>query len=242
MKTISWFSAGVSSAVATKLLIKEIDEVYYIHIDDQHPDTIRFVKDCEKWFQKDNPNITIQILQSKYKNVENACLALGKGWINGRGYAPCTKLLKKRVRKEWELNQTEKIRYVWGMDFTEKHRCIRIEDTMLDQDHVFPLVDLKYTKQNTHEILKASGIKRPKMYELGYYNNNCIGCVKGGAGYWNKIKIDFPEIFKARAKLERKVGHSCLKKCFLDELKPEQGHKQKPIVDECGIFCELDKL
>lgn len=31
------------------------------------------------------------------------------------------------------------------------------------------------------------------MYDLGYANNNCIGCVKGGIGYWNKIRIDFPE-------------------------------------------------
>ena len=31
-----WFSAGVSSAVACKMAIKEIDEIYYIHINDQH--------------------------------------------------------------------------------------------------------------------------------------------------------------------------------------------------------------
>ncbi len=50
--TVSWFSAGVSSAVATKLLIDEIDSVHYVHIDDQHPDTLRFVADCERWFGK----------------------------------------------------------------------------------------------------------------------------------------------------------------------------------------------
>ena len=30
MLTISWFSAGVSSAVATKLMIDEIDKIYFI--------------------------------------------------------------------------------------------------------------------------------------------------------------------------------------------------------------------
>ena len=32
------------------------------------------------------------------------------------------------------------------------------------------------------------------MYDLGYPNNNCIGCIKGGMGYWNRIRKDFPDI------------------------------------------------
>ena len=75
MKTISWFSAGGSSAVATKLMIDEIDSIIYTHIEDQHPDTLRFVKDCEQWFGK-----PVEILQSPYKTVQAACLAAG-----GRG-------------------------------------------------------------------------------------------------------------------------------------------------------------
>ncbi len=47
MRMMSWFSAGVSSAAATKLMIKDIDHIIYIHIEDQHRDTLRFVKDCE---------------------------------------------------------------------------------------------------------------------------------------------------------------------------------------------------
>ena len=43
-------------------------------------------------------------------------------------------------------------------------------------------------------MLQNAGIELPEMYKLGYQHNNCIGCVKSsGAGYWNKIKIDFPE-------------------------------------------------
>lgn len=52
MTTISWFSAGVSSAVATKWAIDQIDRIIYTHIEDQHPDTLRFVSDCQKWFGK----------------------------------------------------------------------------------------------------------------------------------------------------------------------------------------------
>lgn len=95
-KTIAWFSAGVSSAVATKLLIEEIDQIIYTHIDDQHPDTLRFVQDCESWFGR-----RIDILKSPYASVENACRASGgRGYINGVHGAACTKILKRRVRKE----------------------------------------------------------------------------------------------------------------------------------------------
>lgn len=235
-KTVSWFSAGGSSAVATKLMIDEIDEIYYIHIDDQHEDTLRFVKDCEKWFDK-----PVHILQSAYKTVEAACLAAGgKGYINGVGGAACTRRLKKLVREQWEYEQPLeiKLRYVWGMDVDEKHRIDRLLQTIPRFEHSFPLIERGFTKQTIHQIMEASNIKRPYMYELGYSNNNCIGCVKGGKGYWNKIRIDFPEVFESRARLERRIGASCIKGVYLDELAPNAGRHEPYILGDCGVLCE----
>ncbi|MBU0596339.1 hypothetical protein KJ567_06620, partial [Candidatus Bipolaricaulota bacterium] len=81
-----------------------------------------------------------------------------------------------------------------------------IERAMPRHYHKFPLVDAKMTKEHAHEVLRASGIHRPAMYDLGYHNNNCIGCVKGGMGYWNKIRVDFPEVFASRSAMERLIG------------------------------------
>jgi len=243
---VSCFSAGVSSAVATKLAINEIDVILYTHIDDQHEDTMRFVKDCEAWFGKQ-----VQVIQSPYRCVENVVIGLGYPWINGGGGASCTKFLKRRVRKEWELNhEDKKITYFWGMDVDETKprpprmisRVDGIVDAMPKQNHRFPLVERKMTKVMAHEVLRASGIHRPQMYDLGYQNNNCVGCVKGGMWYWNKIRKDFPEVFKARAELERKVGASCINGVYLDELDPNRGRADEYIDDECGIMCELIKL
>lgn len=235
--TVAWFSAGVSSAVAIRFAIDEIDEVFYIHIDDQHPDTMRFVHECEEWFGK-----AITILQSPYRSVANAWKASGCRLPHGvRGFAPCTGYLKKRVRKEWEQDHVSlrPLRYVWGMDADETARAERLRETMSEFDHFFPLIERGIGKAEAHEILRASGIKRPVMYELGYHNNNCVGCVKGGMGYWNKIRVDFPDVFAARAKLEREIGASCIKGVFLDELDPERGRHEGPIVDDCGILCEV---
>ena len=53
---VSWFSSGVSSAVATAMCLEKgvcIDKIIYIHIDDQHPDTLRFIKDCSQWINRE---------------------------------------------------------------------------------------------------------------------------------------------------------------------------------------------
>ena len=180
-------------------------------------------------------------MQSKYKSVEAACLMHGKGYINGPKGANCTRVLKKTVRAQWEYEQSvdENITYIWGMDIDEKHRRAGLIKAMPNQEHIFPLIEKNMSKQEAHDIMNANGIKRPVMYDMGYHNNNCIGCVKGGMGYWNKIRVDFPEIFKQRAEMERKVGHSCINGVFLDELEPNRGRHEGPIVGDCGIFCEL---
>lgn len=81
------------------------------------------------------------------------------------------------------------------------------------------------------------------MYKLGYRNNNCVGCVKGGQGYWNKIRVDFPDAFNRMAEFEREKGYTVLKNkegpLYLDELNPHAGRYPKEIEIQCGIFCEM---
>jgi hypothetical protein len=216
---------------------EQLDHIIYTHIDDQHPDTMRFVRDCEAWFGR-----SVEVLQSPYKNVASAWRA--SGWRmahNPSGHAPCTNYLKRRVRQEWEAENRWfcDFRYVWGLDSTEAKRADPLRETMRDIEHVFPLIDRGIGKAEAHAMLERAGIKRPAMYNLGYRNNNCVGCVKGGAGYWNKIRVDFPDVFAARAKMEREIGGTCLNGTYLDELDPEAGRDMGPVVPECGVMCEL---
>jgi len=100
------------------------------------------------------------------------------------------------------------------------------------------------TKEDAHGICARLGIKRPEMYDMGYRNNNCIGCVKGGMGYWNKIRRDFQEVFRERAAIEREIGFAILKDqngpVFLDELDPNRGRIEDEITMDCGIMCEIN--
>lgn len=231
--TVSWFSTGVSSFIATYLLRNEIDEIIYTHVPNQHPDSIRFIHDCEKLL---NRNITI--LQSQYFRSIDDVFETVKILNTPKG-APCTLRMKKQVRKLWESEHKGRHTYIWGFDKNEQKRANQLLETMPEHDHKFPLIEYGLTKQNVHALCEKLGIKRPVMYDMGYPNNNCIGCVKGGMGYWNKIRVDFPDVFERRAKQERMIGGTCIKGVYLDELDPKRGNIVKEVFPSCGIGCEI---
>jgi len=222
-------------------LAGNVDEWIYIDIADQHPDSMRFIKDCEKAIEK---KITV-LRSTEYRNVEDCIRTAGFIGNYRTGINPCTNWLKKRIRKEWESRHTDcEITYVWGFDLDEQSRADRMIESMSQFNHEFPLIDKKLTKEEVHGLFERTfDFARPKMYELGYSNNNCIGCVKGGMGYWNRIRKDFPGVFESRAKLERLVGQSMLKDkngpVYLDELDPNRGDMNTEIMPDCGIMCYL---
>ena len=238
---VCWISAGISSFIAGYLQRDTIDKFIYIDIEDQHPDSMRFIKDCEKALGKE-----IEILTSEYGSVENAIRTAGCIKMPNH-FTPCTGWLKKRVRKQWELEHADyEITYVWGFDIEEKHRADRTDETMIEYNHVYPLIEKMLSKADVHEMFyRLFDFPRPQMYDMGYKNNNCVGCVKGGMGYWNNIRKDFPEVFKSRAKLERDIGASILKdsktgeSIYLDELEPNRGKMQDEVMPDCSIMCYL---
>lgn len=229
---VCWFSTGVSSFIACHLT-PDIDKIIYTRNDSQHPDSDRFLLDCEKLLGR-----KIESLQSEeYLTVDDVIEK--RRYINGPAGAACTLELKKRVRQKWECENGIGHTYVWGYDANERKRANRILESMPEFNHEFPLINAGLSKSDCHAICLELGLKRPAMYDLGYPNNNCIGCVKGGMGYWNKIRVDFPDVFARRAKQEREIGHSCINGVYLDALDPKRGNMDTEIFEECGIACQI---
>lgn len=242
---LGWFSCGITSAVACKLAIEKYKrvELFYMEIDTAHPDNERFIADCEKWYGQKINRIRSKKYTDQFDVIEKT------RFVNGPSGARCTKELKKTVRFDLEeklkpnLYEPDKTKYsnqVHGFEF-KVDEITRAIDYAMDYPYtnpVYPLIERRLTKENCAQIILDAGIEIPAMYKLGYNNNNCIGCVKGGKGYWNKIRTDFPVHFKKMAIVERKVGHSCIKGVFLDELNPKDGRTPKPIVPNCSVVCE----
>jgi len=234
---IAWFSAGITSAVACKLAIEEYKNVNVVYIDikTSNQDNERFISDCQKWYGQEITRIKSEKYADQFEVIKD------KQFINSPFGAPCTNELKKKVRIDFckDLNFEAQ---VFGYEFELKqiNRAIRFEEQYPYTKPVFPLIDKKLNKKECAGILQMQGIELPKMYKLGFPNNNCIGCVKGGKGYWNLVRQHFPEVFEKMAKTEREIGASCINGTFLDELKEDEGNLPKEVLPECGIFCSVE--
>jgi 3'-phosphoadenosine 5'-phosphosulfate sulfotransferase (PAPS reductase)/FAD synthetase len=235
-RIISWFSCGANSAVATKMTIKKygLDRVDIVNCDTggEHPDNVRFLLDCEEWFGK---KITV-LKNDKYDDHFDVWEKTG--WINGVMGARCTTELKKVLRFAYQ--RIDDIQ-VFGYSAEEEHRIERFTNTFPEVITEFPLKDSGLQKSDCVGLLMQVGIDIPVMYKLGFSNNNCIGCCKGGAGYWNRIRKYFPEEFRKASTIERKVGHAIVRvdnePVFLDELDPKAGD-QKEQIPSCDFLCQ----
>ena len=236
-RVISWFSCGVTSAVATKLAINKYPDTIPVYCDtgSEHPDNARFLKDCEKWFGK-------EILILKSKKYKDTWEVFESGYLVGVHGAKCTTELKKLVRREFE--QPDDLQ-IFGFDINEQKRAESFKSHNPEVSTWFPLIEDKLTKQDCLNIVLMQQIKLPPLYDLGFSHNNCIPCVKGGIKYFQMIKKLFPAEFERLGKIERRLGHSVLKDrrngtkkpLYLDELDDSHKGRSKDMDIQCGLFC-----
>ncbi len=237
---IGWFSCGAASATSIYYALKKYPEMEIIYCDtgSEHPDNYRFLKDCEKLYNK-----KIKILKSeKYKDTWDVFQKTN--YLVGPQGARCTAELKKKIRYKIQENNSIQI---FGFTKDEEKRLNRLQNENFEIKICSPLIERKLSKYDCLFFLKVHKIELPVMYKLGYKNNNCIGCPKGGKGYWNKIRKDFPDIFNKMAKEERRLNvainsktkNGVKRKIFLDELDPNEGNYKNENIS-CGMLCERD--
>jgi len=235
-RIVCWFSCGAASAVATKKTIEKYGDQVIVAccvVENEHKDNERFLQDCEKWFG-------VPILRLRSDKFKDCWEVWEKTkYLVGVKGARCTTEMKKMVRQKFQkLSDVQ----IFGFTSEEKHRADRFISQNPEVNLETPLIALSLSKNDCFIELKKAGIELPMMYKLGYKNNNCIGCVKGGAGYWNKIRVDFPDVFLKMGKLERSLERTILKvkgkRTYLDELDSKSGHKMKEPDMECGLWCK----
>lgn len=234
-RILVWFSCGAASAVAAKVAVERYGRerpVEVCNIDmsaDEHPDNARFLADVERWI-----GVPIKRLRNeKYTGIHDVFLT--ERFIAGVTGAACTKRLKRHVQLAYQKPGDT---LVVGFTADERGRALKLAARFPDEHFLWLLISAGVTKADCYRVLTSHGIELPAMYRLGFNNNNCIGCVKGGKGYWNKIRIHFPERFWLMARTEREVGFPVLRDVYLDELAPDDGRDVPEPDIECGIFCD----
>ena len=202
-------------------------------IDEEHPDNDRFAAECSAWFGHPIVEPRSEYGTSIYGVFEK------RKYIAGVSGAPCTLHLKKQVREAFERSGDIQ---VFGYTAEEAGRADRMLDANAHVRLLTPLIERGLTHADCLAMVERAGIELPVLYRMGYQHNNCVGCVKGGAGYWNKVRVDFPVAFERMAVLEEKLGAQLIKlgtgRVSLRTLPPDAGrYADEPSV-ECGIFCE----
>ena len=243
MRRVRWFSAGAASAIATALDVSrhgtDAGPVVYIDTGSEHYDNPRFLNAVCDWI-----GVELTVLRSeKYESVDDVIEK--RRYLNGPAGALCTVELKKRVREGWQRPDDVHV-FGYTADPRDAARAERFREQNPGVEIAAPLIDAGLTKSDVLGMVRKTGIELPAMYQLGYACNNCVGCVKGGKGYWAAVRVDFPEVFERRARQERELGASCVNGTFLDELDPEYPPDRHEAV-ACSLNCtvaeqELDQI
>jgi hypothetical protein len=241
-RIVSHFSCGAASAVATKLALAEYppERVVILRawILEEHEDNDRFSADCERWFGH-----PITVLRDEKYGASAIEVFKAKRYLKGLYGAPCRKALKSDVLEAAGLPGD-----VWVLGYTaeEEDRLNEFLDANNGQQVICPLIKHGLMKSDCLAMVERAGIELPKMYQLGYNNNNCRCCVKGGEGYFNRQRVDFPEHFAALADVQESIGPGAFlfrdrktgERFSLRNLPPDKGRHKEPEIS-CSFYCVM---
>lgn len=193
-KHIVSYSGGLGS-FAVACWVKENypqDEIWLVftdtHFEDE--DLYRFIDESAK--KLGLPLYKIGIVDTPLTLMEN-----DKFLYNSR-VANCSKKLKSQpFAKMLKYEDKENTIIYFGIGFEEQHRTQAISKAYKGWQVEFPLVNniIDY-----NDYLKQYGIKRPRLYDMGFTHNNCGGrCIKGGIGHWIQLlKKDYDRFVEMR--------------------------------------------
>ena len=223
-RVISWFSCGAASAYATYLAHEKYGdklEAVYCRVKEESKDNLRFLTE---FIEK--TGIHVKVIGDESMD-----------------YSIFKVFHSRKFRRKYQRHDDIQI---FGYTIDEMSRVDRFIDSNNEVITDFILVEDQITKPDCMRWFNSMGFKLPEMYRLGYLNNNCIGCVKGGMGYWNAIRVEFKDAFDKMARTERLIGHALNKgkegPVFLDELHPKRGNFKRDSPADCGFTCESKEI
>lgn len=152
---------------------------------------------------------------------------------------PCSQILKRGLLTNWvesNCDPAATICYV-GIDWTEQHRFFGTEKTRgLKQRYAdkgwryeAPLCDRPVvSKDMAMRWLDDEGIKRPRLYDMGFPHNNCGGfCIKAGIAHFTNLLEKMPERFLHHEQQEQQIRDDLGKDVSI--LRDRRGGKTTPL-------------
>lgn len=243
-RIVCQFSCGAASAVATKLALAQYGnrcEVINAYLKNEHPDNRRFLSDCESWFGR-----PVTVLRDAKYDADIVQVFRRKRYMKGMAGAPCSLELKRKLLDAWKRPGDT---MVFGFTVEELDRFDDFRDRNPNRPAIAPLIEAGLSKDDCKAMVLRAGIALPLMYRLGYDNANCIGCVKGGEGYWRAIREDFPMQFEELAAVQEEIGEGAYlfrnrktgERYGLRDIPPGPARRNEAL-PSCSFFCELAEM
>jgi hypothetical protein len=238
-RKLIWFSSGAASAIMAKLILSEEPEAIVVQCDmgeSEDEDNRRFTADCVRWFNAPVKHIS----SAEYLNIDEV-FEDKRYHANHRG-APCTGAMKRVPRLEFQ--QPGDVHYFgYTADARDVERAKNFAANSPGLILRFPLIERGLTKQACFALLEQAEIKRPRIYDWGYPNGNCPGCVKASSpDYWALVRLRHPDVFARRADQCRRFGSRLTRindeRIFIDEI-PADWPILNPTVPSCDFLCHL---
>ena len=235
MSVVAWFSAGAASAIAARITLAKYPDAIVARcvIDTEHPDNWRFADDVAQWLGRS----IVELRSDRYTDPWDVWQK--RRFLNGPHGALCTVELKKKVRQRFEDTFPEPPLQVFGYTVEEKRRADIFRENNPEVLVWFPLIEAGVSKTECFLAIEAAGLRLPDVYKPPFSlpHANCIPCVKGGAGYWNRIRVLRPDAFDRMVALEDEVGATVLNGTALRDLPRDAGRDEPLELPECGLFC-----
>jgi hypothetical protein len=233
-RTVSWFSCGAASAVATKL--SEPDVIAYCDTGSEDFDNARFMLDCERWFGM----IVTKLKNEKWQDTWDVWEK--RKFLSGISGAPCTSELKVAPRLAFQMSDDIHV-FGYTADASDVKRAEVLRENWPDMKISTPLIDRGITKAGCLSMILSAGIQPPRVYAMGFPNANCIPCVKATSpAYWSLVRKEFPIQFRRMSEMSHALGAKLTRindeRIFIDEI-PANHAVTEAIAPECDFLCSL---
>lgn len=205
-KHVVMFSGGVGSWAAGKRVAEKYGTgnlvLLFADTNTEDEDLYRFLKDAHE-----NIGGRLVILDNDGKSIWDVMKE--QRFLANSRIDPCSKFLKRVPMRKWietHCNPHNTVCHL-GIDWSEEHRLFKAQKYWEPWKVEAPMCDEPYlTKDEVFAWLESEGIRRPRLYDMGFAHNNCGGgCVKAGQGQFKQLLEHRPEVFAEWERGEREM-------------------------------------